>query len=115
MFIKVPVDRAIDVARDLRFKDSTLEDRTMLSPVEVLKLLHFCLNATYLTYQNEYYQQMFGTAMGSPVSVIVANLVLEDVENRAFLVTTLLHLFGKHVWYSYGGRFTRISRSSQVN
>ena len=30
-----------------------------------------------------YYQQVFGTAMGSPVSSVIANLVMEDVEQRA--------------------------------
>ena len=29
------------------------------------------------------YQQVFGTAMGSPVSVVVPNLVMEDVKERA--------------------------------
>ena len=53
----------------------SLGDRTMLAPAEVLKLLQFCLN--------EYYQQTFGTAMGSLVSVTVTNLVTEDAENRA--------------------------------
>ena len=103
LFTKVPIDRAIDVACDRLINDSSLEDRTMLSPAEVLKLLQFCLNATYLTYLNEYYQQTYGTAMGSPVSVIVANLVMEDVENRAL---TLLNPFWKKVCgrylYSYG-------------
>jgi hypothetical protein len=30
-----------------------------------------------------YYQQVFGTAMGSPVSAVIANFVMEDVERRA--------------------------------
>ena len=51
--------------------------------MEVVNLLRFCFNATYLSYQNEYYQQTFGTAMGSPVSVTVANIVMEYVEDRA--------------------------------
>ena len=48
LFTKVPIDRAIDVARDRLINDSSLEDHTMLSPAEVLKLLQFCLNATYV-------------------------------------------------------------------
>ena len=95
LFTKVPIDRAIDVARDRLINDSSLKDRNMLSPAEVLKLLQFCLNATYLTYLNEYYQQTFGTAMGSPVSVIVANLVMEDVENRALSTCHSPPLFWK--------------------
>ena len=56
----------------------------MLSPAEVSRLLEFCLDATYLAYREEYDQQTYGTAVGSPVSVMVANLVIEDVEERAF-------------------------------
>ncbi len=55
----------------------------MLSPNEVTNLLSFCLNATYLSYKGHFCQQTFGTAMGSPVSVTVANLVMEDIEERA--------------------------------
>ena len=55
----------------------------MLSPNEVVKLLHFCLDETLLAYENSFYKQTFPTAMRSPVSVIVANFVLEDVEERA--------------------------------
>ena len=36
-----------------------------------------------------YYQQVFGTAMGSPVSAVIANIVLEDVVQRA-LATSLV-------------------------
>ncbi len=45
------------------------------------------LDATYLANRGEVYQQVYGTAMGSPVSVTVANLVMEDVEQRALTTT----------------------------
>ena len=36
-----------------------------------------------MQFQQLYYQQRQGMAMGSPVSVTIANLVMEDVEERA--------------------------------
>ena len=83
LFTNVPVNLAIDVAhRRLRANDS-LPSRTNLSVVELIQLLEFCLNATYLSFRGQVFQQTYGTAMGSPVSVSVANIVMEDVEERA--------------------------------
>ena len=42
-----------------------------------------CLEATYLAFEGKVYRQIHGTAMGSRVSVVVANLVMEDVEQKA--------------------------------
>ena len=79
----MPVDLAVEIAYNRLKDDPTLEDRTMLTPDDIKQLLLLCLNATYLAYDNKFYQQTFGTAMGSPVSVVVADLVMEDVEARA--------------------------------
>ena len=38
---------------------------------------------TFLAFRDTHYQQSFGTAMGSPVSVTVANLVMEEIEDIA--------------------------------
>ena len=83
LFTNVSVDLACQVAGGRLHADESLDDRTTLSPDEVLRLLRFSLDATFVAYQGNWYQQTFGTAMGSPVSVTVANLVMEDVEERA--------------------------------
>ena len=44
--------------------------------------MSLCLNTAEFVYIGTYYQQGFGTAMGSPVSAAVS-LVMEDEEQRA--------------------------------
>ena len=87
LFTCVPVELAVDVAQHRLSCDKHLPDRTSLSVQEIVRLLSFCLSTTCVSFRGEHYQQIFGTAMGSPVSVTLANLVMEDVEGRA-LVTT---------------------------
>ena len=72
-----------------------LKDCTGLSVKEVIMLLEFCLSATFLSIRGGVYQQTFGTAMGSPVSVTIANLVMEDVEERALATTDIPLRFWK--------------------
>ena len=50
---------------------------------DICSLLQLCLEATYLAFEGKVYQQIHGTAMGSPVTVVVANLVMEGVEQEA--------------------------------
>ena len=83
LFTKVPVHLATKVSQDRLLRDTSLAERTSLSADKVINLLSFCLDATYLAYNGDVFQQIFGTAMGYPVSVTVANLVMEDVEEGA--------------------------------
>ena len=57
----------------------------------IICLLEFCLRSTYFTFQNQYYEQVEGAAMGSPISPIVANLYMESFETRA--ISTSPHPF----------------------
>ena len=83
LFMNVPTDPAIQVAKRRLEEDDGSKERTELTTREILCLLKFCLNATYFTFQSVVYWQKYRTAMGSPVSVKVANLVMEDIEERA--------------------------------
>ena len=66
--------------------DPSLPDRTSLTLDDICSLLQLCLEATYLAFEGKVYQQIHGTAMGSLLSVVVTNLVMEDVEEEALSI-----------------------------
>ena len=47
-----------------------------------MDLLTHCLTKTYFQYNGKHYKQMPGTAMGPPVSVVVAEIVMQHLEER---------------------------------
>ena len=43
-----------------------------------MDLLHLCLTSTYFQYNGKRYKQLQRTAMGSPVSVVVVKIVIQN-------------------------------------
>ena len=83
LFTNVPVEESITIIKRRLQQDSTVEERTTLSGNTVVDLLDLCLKSTYFQYKGEFYQQVDGAAMGSPVSPIVANIYMEEFEHQA--------------------------------
>ena len=83
LFTSVPVDPALRVIKNLLEKDPTLKNRTVLPEKDIILLLEFCFKNTYFSFQNQFYEQVKGVAMGSLVSPIVANLYMEYFEEKA--------------------------------
>ena len=79
----MPVDKALDMMEFRLEADDMLKDRTPLEPDNIIKLPSLYLKCTYFLYQGEYYLQIHGTAMGSPVSPIVCKLYMEYFEQKA--------------------------------
>ena len=48
---------------------------------EFLKLIKFILHNNYFQFNSNFYRQKFGSAMGNPLSPILSNIVMEDLEN----------------------------------
>ena len=99
LFTKIPVDLAIKVALERLHKLQNLNELTKWSVNDICNGLQICLEATYLTFRKKIFKQIFGTAIGSPVSVVVANLDMEDVETRA--IETFAHPPPPRLWLRY--------------
>ena len=95
LFTKIPVDLAVKVAEERLREDASLGQRTSLPVEDITHLLPFCLKTTQFTYNGTYYQQVFATAMGSPVSAVIAKMVMEDVEQRALVTSPVKPFFWK--------------------
>ena len=83
LFTKIPTGLAVEIAKSRLEALDNSEEITSWSVEDICKGLQICLNATNLTFRGKHYKQIFGTAMGSPVSAMIANLIMEDVEKRA--------------------------------
>ena len=82
LFTSVPIDPALNIIKNLLEEDDTLSNITVLSVQNIIELLGFCLHNTYVSFQNKFYEQVKGVAMGSPVSPIVANLYMEHLREK---------------------------------
>ena len=55
-------------------------DPLPLPTEDIMDLLNLCLTSTYFQYDGKRYKQLHDTAMGSPVSVVVAEILMQNIE-----------------------------------
>ena len=80
LFTSIPLQLA------LQCTETAIQQSTVKLPLpteDIMDLLNLCLTSTYFQYNGKHYKQLHGTAMGSPVSVVVAEIVMQHIEERA--------------------------------
>ena len=83
LFTSIPIQPAVNIIKKHLEEDKELHLRTSMTVKHISCLLEFCLENTYFSFQSRFYEQTHGAAMGSPISPIVANLFMEDLEVQA--------------------------------
>ncbi|BHF66828.1 hypothetical protein SprV_0200985100 [Sparganum proliferum] len=82
LFTSIPQQLAIDVVRQL-LADRYNERDNPLKTEHLMELLRYCLK-TYFTFDGQMYEQSKGTPMGSPISGLIAEVVLQRIEHLVF-------------------------------
>ena len=80
LFTSIPLQLALDCTKTAINKSPY---QPPLPTDDLMDLLQFSLTSTYFQYNDKHYKQPHGTAMGSPVSVVVAEIVIQNIEEQA--------------------------------
>ena len=79
LFTSIPFQLVLDCTENA-IKNSTVE--LPLPTDDIMDLINHCLTSTYFQYNGKHYKQLHGTAMGNPVSVVVAQIVMQNIEEQ---------------------------------
>ena len=85
LFTSVPVQPAINCVRKILLADPSWALQSSMSVSVIIELLTICLEDTSFKFRGKFYRMTDGLAMGSPVSPIVANIFMENLERNAIL------------------------------
>ena len=75
LFTNVPLKDCLEVIK------GKLSDQEL--PKDYIVFIERCLDGNYLLFRDQYYLQIDGVAMGSPLAPVIANIWMEHFEDRA--------------------------------
>ena len=85
LYTNVPVKPTLDF---IKRKLPSLKNIDLKMPIDCyIDLIELCLRNSFFQIEDEFFEQIFGLMMGSPLSAILGNLFLEHIESE------FLHLF----------------------
>ena len=108
LFTSIPVNLVLTKTTNRLQRDQNLAGRSYLS---VDNISDFVLNHDYFKYDGDHYKQIFGCAMGSPISPVLADLVMEEIEETA--ISTFPH--PPKWWFRYVDGSHSCLRKDQVD
>ncbi|XP_055527183.1 uncharacterized protein LOC129719802 [Wyeomyia smithii] len=71
------------VTHDIIMMWSNIKEHTGINLDFFLEIIEFCLGASFFYFRGKFYRQINGLAMGSPLSPILAGIVMENLVTKA--------------------------------
>ena len=97
LFTNIPVNETIDLILKLCYTDNNKKFHGF-SETELKKLLITCTQKSHFQFNNEYYEQVDGVSMGSPLGPFFANIFMSHLES---LHISKLKALGVISWHRY--------------
>ena len=79
LFTNVPLDETIEICLDKLY---ALENPPRLPRLVLKNLLKFATKKSHFVFDGQYYDQIDGIAMGSPLGLVLANIFMCDFEEK---------------------------------
>ena len=102
LFTNVPLDETIDIALDKLY---SLSDPPTLPHAVLQKLLEFATKKSHFLFDGQYYDQIDGVAMGSPLGPVLANIFVchwrkmgHERSSLSFILVQVRWWHFHHVW-----------------
>jgi hypothetical protein len=83
LFTNVPVEEVLQVIRNKLGTNSSFPEHSPLQVEDVLELLDICLKFMDFQFEDKFYQQKEGMAIGNSLSPVVSNIFMEYSEEIA--------------------------------
>jgi len=80
LFTNIPLELIIE---GINSRSHCIQEETKILKMEFTIGVQFILNSTSFIFDNVIYKQIFGTSMGSPLSPILVDIVMQDLEEKA--------------------------------
>ncbi len=97
MFTNIDSEKACDLVHQRLRADDTLHERTSLKPDQICQLLRFSMQHTAFKAGEEHYKQKRGTAMGKSFSPVIAEIYMQEFEEKTLSTAALKPKF----WVRY--------------
>ena len=111
LFTSIPVPAALQVINSKISTCTNFTNVCKIPTVKFMKLLEFTLTNCIFCLNKKFYEQLQGAAMGSPVSLFIANIYMEYFESLAIPSSPTLIKW----WFRYVDDVHSATRKDQVN